>query len=60
MIEDPKKTAIASLGRISQIAADTQDLKALWKPLLSEIIAVMEANAGSLMVLEGDFLILKE
>lgn len=50
---------LEALYSISQIASEAEDLSNLWGPLLDEVLAVLKVDAGSLMILEGDFLVRK-
>lgn len=50
---------LEALYSISQIASEAQDLPSLWGPLLNEVLTVLKVDGGSLMVLEGDYLIRK-
>lgn len=55
----PTQPNLEALYEISQIAAAARDLDDLWGPLLDKVLAVLSVDAGSLMMLEGDFLIRK-
>lgn len=50
---------LETLSSISQMAAQAKDLPSLWGPLLDKVLAVLNVDAGSLMILEGNFLIRK-
>lgn len=49
-MEDKKE--IEALYAISQTAAKANDLKALWRPLFSEILKIMRVDAGTIMMVE--------
>lgn len=54
-----EKDNLEALYAISQIAAQAKDLPTLWEPLLAQALAVLKVDAGSLMILEEDFLLRK-
>jgi len=53
---DDKQTIEKSLYTISQIAARAKNLDALWQPIFTEVLKIMQVNAGTLMMLDGDLL----
>lgn len=53
------QTVVQSLYTISQIAAKAKNLDELWQPLFSEVLKIMQVDAGTLMILEGDSLVRK-
>lgn len=58
-IAEENQTAVQSLYTISQIAAKAKNLDALWAPLFDEVLKIMQVDAGTLMMLEDDFLVRK-
>jgi len=59
-IENANQQAeIASLYQISQIASKAENLDGLWQPLFDEVLKIMAVDAGTIMILEGDFLVRK-
>lgn len=50
---------LKALASISEMAAKAQDLSSLWGPLLDKLLAVLQVDAGTLMILEGNYLIRK-
>jgi len=58
-IEDFQQREISSLYQISKIASNAKNLDALWQPLFSEVLKIMDVDAGTIMILEGDFLVRK-
>ncbi|MCL5407418.1 MAG: GAF domain-containing protein [Patescibacteria group bacterium] len=59
MDNNQAQSNLEALYSISQIAAGAEDLPNLWGPLLDEVLAALKVDAGSLMILEGDFLVRK-
>lgn len=49
--------AVETLYKISQIATEAKDLPNLWEPLFEVILRTLNVDAGTLMTLEGDFLV---
>lgn len=56
MDNNQAQSNLEALYSISQIASGAEDLPDLWGPLLDEVLAALKVDAGSLMILEGDFL----
>jgi len=54
-----KISPLETLYTISNVAAKAQYLAEIWDPLLNEVLKIMQVDAGTIMILEGDFLIRK-
>ncbi|KKQ17417.1 MAG: GAF sensor signal transduction histidine kinase [Berkelbacteria bacterium GW2011_GWA1_36_9] len=59
MDNNQAQSNLEALYSISQIASSAEDLPNLWGPLLDEVLTALKVDAGSLMILEGDFLVRK-
>ncbi len=49
--------AVETLYKISQIATEAKDLPGLWQPLFEIVLKTLKVDAGTIMTLEGDFLV---
>lgn len=49
--------AVETLYVISQIATEAKDLPGLWQPLFEVVLKTLKVDAGTIMTLEGDFLV---
>src|SRR3990167_7286081 len=49
--------AVETLSKITQIAAEAKDLPSLWEPLFEVVLKTLNVDAGTIMTLEGDFLV---
>ncbi len=54
---DDLKIVLDTWYRISKIIAEAKDLPSLWEPLLEVVLKALNVDAGTLMTLEGDFLV---
>ena len=54
---DDLKIVLDTWYAISQIIASAEDLPNLWEPLLEVVLKALKVDAGTLMTLEGDFLV---
>jgi len=51
------KIVLDTWYRISKIIVEAKDLPSLWEPLLEVVLKALRVDAGTLMTLEGDFLV---
>ena len=56
-MEDESKVVLDTLYQISKISTQAYDLPSLWEPLLDIVLKTLKCDAGTLMTLEGDFLV---
>ena len=49
--------AVDTLYQITKIAAEAKDLPSLWEPLFEVVLKTLKVDAGTIMTLEGDFLV---
>jgi len=54
---DDSKVVLDTLYAISKISTQAYDLPSLWEPLLDIVLRTLNVDAGTLMTLEGDFLV---
>lgn len=54
---DDLKIVLDTWYRISKIIVEAKDLPSLWEPLLEVVLKALNVDAGTLMTLEGDFLV---
>ena len=54
-----KVSPLETLYTIINLAAKAKNLTEIWDPLLAEVLKIMKVDAGTIMILEGDFLIRK-
>lgn len=54
---DDSKVVLDTLYAISKISTQAHDLPSLWEPLLDIVLKALNVDAGTLMTLEGDFLV---
>lgn len=47
---------LQSLYQISEISSQAKDLDSLWQPLFQQILQIMQVDAGTLLILEGNVL----
>lgn len=57
MEQDGSQISLKTLSEISQIAARAKDLPELWTPLFEVVLKTLNVDAGTIMTLEGDFLV---
>lgn len=56
-VKNESKLASKALYQISTIASKALDLPSLWQPLFEVVLKTLNVDAGTIMTLEGDFLV---